>query len=335
MKQTMNITYTEEDMGRYNSREDLQRFYKEKGLDGLELMLCYNPDLPEKVVPEEVIGIHLRYFPGWLDFWRGNTDALLEEYGNRETWEMFYGAKTPDELLNGWREELEIAHKTGVKYVVFHVAECTLGETQTYKPLHSDEEVCDAACEIINRLLDGKPYKFYFLVENLWWSGFTMTKPAVTKRLLDGIHYQNKGIMLDTGHLLHTNLDLVSQDQGVRYIHSVLDHMGDLAGWIRGIHLNQSITGDYVKSVLRQPFSLEGSYWDRLGRLYSHILRIDCHRPFTASGVPGLIERLDPAFLTLEFISTSRQQQEQQLTEQLEALHRLPTGENPPSPGGA
>lgn len=35
------------------------------------------------------------------------------------------------------------------------------------------------------------------LVENQWWSGFTFCDPAMTRRLLDGIAYDNVGIMLN------------------------------------------------------------------------------------------------------------------------------------------
>ena len=62
-------------------------------------------------------------------------------------------------------------------------------------------------------LLDGEDYTFDFLMENLWWPGLTMTRPEMTKRLLSQVHYQKKGIMLDTGHLMHMNLELKTQDE--------------------------------------------------------------------------------------------------------------------------
>ena len=56
--------------------------------------------------------------------------------------------------------------------------------------------------------------------------------------------------MLDTGHFLHTNLDLKTQEEGVDYLNQMLDAHGDLVSYIKGIHLQQSLTGDYVKEWL-------------------------------------------------------------------------------------
>lgn len=42
--------------------------------------------------------------------------------------------------------------------------------------------------------------------------------PEMTRRLLDQIHYPKKGIMLDTGHLMHTNLELRTEEEAIGYI---------------------------------------------------------------------------------------------------------------------
>ena len=319
MKLTMNITATGEDLDRYESADDLHRFYHDRGLAGLELMLCGCRELPDKVTAGEVVGIHLRYWPCWLDFWRGDVDALRREYGDDETWKAYYG---PDReaFLAPWREELEMARRVGAEYVVFHVSECTLEETVTYRFRHTDEEVCDAACEIINALLDGQEYDFHFLVENLWWSGLNLQQPAVTARMMEGIHYPKKGIMLDTGHLMHTNHAIGTQAQAVDYIHRVLDDHGELCRYVRGVHLNQSISGEYVESVIAQPPKLVGTYWERARQIFPHVYKIDFHQPFTDPGVAGLLRRIGPEFVTLEFISPSAQAHGRMLDTQLRAL---------------
>ena len=320
MKITMNFTATTQDLDRYADAADLRQFFQGKEIDGLELMLCGSRELPQGMKNEDVVGIHLRYFPSWLDFWKGNREALQKEYGDEETWSMYYGGTSREAFLTEWRKELETAHKIGAKYVVFHVAECTLEECLTYHPRHSDMEVCQAACEIINELMDGTPYRFYFLVENLWWSGLNLLDNQVTKALMDGIHYAKKGIMLDTGHLLNTNQELKTQEEGTAYIAQVLDHMGNLTHYIKGIHLNQSLSGEYVKSVIANPPTFTGTYWDKLSKIYPHIYHIDYHEPFTAPGVAPLIRRVCPEFLTLELITTDRGHHEAALNAQLEAL---------------
>ena len=49
--------------------------------------------------------------------------------------------------------------------------------------------------------------------------------------------------MLDTGHLIHTNTDIKTQQDAVDYINTVLDKHDELSSYIKGIHLNQSLSG--------------------------------------------------------------------------------------------
>ena len=93
---------------------------------------------------------------------------------------------------------------------------------------HTNREVIDAAASFINELLDGQTYHFWFLMENLWWPGLTFENPEDARALLKQVHYEKKGFMLDTGHYLHTNLDLHDQDAAVACLHQMLDNHKDL-----------------------------------------------------------------------------------------------------------
>ena len=55
-------------------------------------------------------------------------------------------------------------------------------------------------------------------------------------------------------------------------------------------------------------------------QVYNHAFRCDQHRPFTCPGVMEFIRWIDPEYLTFEFISRSRAEQESMLREQLIAL---------------
>lgn len=320
MKVTINITDTDMDLNRYAGPEDLQSFLRENRLDGLEFMPCMGTVLPEGWKDEDVVGVHLMYYHCWLDFWLGNTDALDREYGTRENWQMFYNGGTREGFLEVWRKQLKLAQEIGAEYVVFHVSECSLEECLTYEPKHTDRQVCQAACEIINELLEGEDYNFCFLVENLWWSGMNLMDNAVTKELLEGIRYPNKGIMLDTGHLLNTNPELKTQEEGVEYVHQILNRMGELTHYIKGIHLNMSLSGEYVRKTVLNPPVLTGDYWKRLSDLCPHIYTIDHHEPFTASNVGSILKRLEPQFVTFEYITQSREQHREFLRRQWQAL---------------
>ena len=154
------------------------------------------------------------------------------------------------------------------------------------------------------------------LLENLWEPGLTMTDPEMTARLLDGVRYANKGIMLDTGHLMHTQPALQNQRQALSYIHTVLDRHGALCKAIRGVHLQQSITGRYMRRIAKNPPELAADYSGRSYQLFEYVFRVDQHKPFTCAGVPELIARIAPEYLTFEFISNDLPQLKRMLHRQ-------------------
>ena len=323
MKTLINMTVFDHDMDRFTDKVDLRRFYKTRGLDGLELQVIWNQELPEKVPVEDVVGVHLRMFPYWVDFWKEDESALLSEFDKPENWELYYEGREPSCILKRLQAELNIAEALGAEYVVFHVSDCRFTETYSGQCHYSDEEVIDASCEVINTLLDGRDYSFKFLVENLWWPGLTFTRPEMTKRLMEGIHSFKKGIMLDTGHLLHTNTGLRTEAEGAGYIEKMLDAHGDLCAYIYGVHLQQSLNGAYVERIRKDPPELKEEVWDRFWQCSEHIFNIDSHLPFVAPGVSSLIRRIAPEFLTLELVSADREEHARKLDMQIEAIKNI------------
>lgn len=291
MKTTMNFTTSQDDVQRFDSSEDLRSFYRHFGCDGLELMpFSYwdgKKELPPAccplIAPGMIVGVHACCISDWM---QKDHDFLLEHY----------------------RRDMDFARDMKAEYVVFHVTQVSDEEGFSYHPLHSDKEVILAACELINALLDGQDYPFYFLMENLWWPGLNFLDPAVTGLLLDNIHYAKKGLLLDTGHFLHTNLELKTQKEALTYLNTMLDRHQELLPYIKAIHLHQSLTGDYVKDWLAQPRSLPEDPMERFRQVYEHIFAIDQHLPFTAPGVRELVERIDPLYLTYEYITHNREE---------------------------
>ena len=211
-------------------------------------------------------------------------------------------------MIEGYRRDLDYATRMGAEYVVFHVVQVDDEEGITYKLKHTDREVIEEAADFINELLDGQKYDFWFLMENLWWPGLTFLHPEDTQILLDRVHYEKKGFMLDTGHFLHTNLDLETQEEGVTYIQKMLDAHRNMISYIKGIHLQQSLTGDYVKKWLQSAHELPKDPMERFCKVYEHIFQIDQHEPFTAEGVENLVRRIDPLYVTYEYITRSREE---------------------------
>lgn len=323
---TTNFNNTLDDMKRYHGKEDIRRFCRDNHLDGLEYMRF--PYYPEDQIPMDMVqGIHLSSFECWMDLWLGNQKALLDEFGSMKTVEQVYGGTTPETLIRHFQKELDFAETLGVKYVVFHVSEVKVRESFTRRFCYTDHEVISAASDLINEILRNREYTFDFLMENLWWAGLTLTKPEITEELLTNIRYDKTGIMLDTGHLLHTNLDLRAQSEGVDYILQVLDQYQNIMDEIWGIHLQQSLTGDVArllqKQINRGDIMLKRDYWERYAQVYPYVFSLDQHKPFTDDKVMSMVEKINPKYLTFEFITKSRAEHEQYLREQWAAFCRF------------
>lgn len=294
------------------------------GINGVEGIWA-GMEILEDFPPGLLVGYHLMFYTDWLDFYRGNRRALLDKFGSRQGIRDYYrGANGPEELLAQYREDLDRAKKLGAKYVVFHVSDVSNEEGYTYRWKHTNREVIRASVELINALLAEETLGMEFLVENQWWPGFTFTDPEETARLLDGIRYPRKGIMLDTGHLMNTNPDLVTERDGLRYITEMLDRHGSLSRMIRGIHLHQSLSGAYVREhtgSLPPDFPMQDAV-KQFSYGYQHILQIDQHRPWTDPGVAALVKRIGPAYLTHELSAADWAAQVRATSRQIHTLQK-------------
>lgn len=299
----------------YDSPEDLIDFYTRLGCQGLEIIDC-NDDPRSIVRPDAIVGLHLTFQACWLDFWRGDLDAVLAEFGSTQVVEEFFGSLEPMSLVRQYRKELDLAEAMGVKYVVFHVSEVSIDGVFTHQHRHEDIAVVDGAAEIINRILSGREEKFDFLMENLWWPGLNLKDPATTRRLLDQVEYSRKGLMVDVGHLLHTNLDLTTEQEACSYVHRILDHHEDMIPYMKGVHLHQTLSGQLVKDTIKSPPTLAEGYYNRFAQVYDHIGKVDSHLPFTDPGITGLIDRIDPHYLVHELMVKDRKHREEALIQQ-------------------
>lgn len=316
MKTLFNLTTCTEDLERYRSRAELLSMLH--GFDGIELM-DLGPDTRGIVPPETVVGLHMRFFPYWLDLWNGDTAACLAEFDSRQNLLAHYGGDGRDALVARVREDLARAAAWGAEYVVFHISDASVLESMTCRYRHTDAEVIDASCALLNEATRGLT-GCKLLLENLWQPGLTFTAPDMTARLLEGIGYADTGLMLDTGHLMHTCTRLRTQREALAYIHRMLDAHGALVGRICGVHLNRSLTGRHMERIAQAPPALLPTYEGRAGQMFTHAFRVDRHRPFTCHGVSELVARIAPEYLTLELISGNLAQHKRLLARQKRAL---------------
>ena len=295
-----------------------------EGYDGIELQVIDDP--PGGLVdPALVTGLHMACVPCWYALWTGDEKALLDEFGTLAEAKDYYGGPlTRDTLLNKFRRDLVWADRLGAEYLVFHIAESRVIESFTEEYLHTDEEICEACAEMLDILFEGRKAGPLLLLENLWQPGMNLRRPEITRDMLEAVKYPNKGIMLDTGHLMNTNPSVDTQEQGLAWIHRVIDaHEAagfDLCGAVRGVHLNASTSGALAKRVKESPPKLEGSYKDRTSKMFFHVFERDQHRPFTAPGVKELVERLSPDYLTTELITMDQDDRREKNSTQLAAL---------------
>ena len=322
MIQSVNFPISTYSIQPYGNWETLGTKLRALGLDGIEAIT--DTDNPDPTFdPDLVSGYHLTFYPDWLDFWRQDEEALRRKFGTRAVAEAFYRARTPEELLRRFREDLFFGLRFRPPYIVFHVSDVSLEESMTYRWLHTDREVLDGAIELINLLLKDVEPAFDFLVENLWWPGFTFTDPKLTEYLLSGIEYPRVGIMLDTGHLMNANTEIRNQKDGVRWILENWEKHGALKQHVYGIHFHQSLSGAYVRSHTgAQSSAFTGDYFHDFSVNYPHIQMIDRHRPWTAPECVRILETVCPKYLTHELSTPTRGTQLGAVRRQINTIRR-------------
>ena len=282
-----------------HSWEDVTSYIEELGLDGIETMIgTYHPTSYLEGAPTK--GLHLLYFPTWLDFWREDHEALIDNFGSFERVERYFGGMERQVLIDHYKKEFENAKKLGVEYMVFHVSHVNPREIFTFDHSYTSREVIDAAVKLINEVFVGEGPAL--LLENLFWPGLDLISNEDTNYLLDSINYKNKGLLLDLSHLICTNKGIATFDEGAEFILDRLNEMGSLVDEIVGIHLNASTPRDYLK----QNFYDKLKMWEKAKNLekykleVSHIKRIDTHSVFESYKLKDILNKIPYRYLTLE-----------------------------------
>jgi len=316
MLQLVNLSnYTSDLELIHNNPECLQAFLHHHHLDGLEMMFCdsWNPRVHKK---EWIQGVHLRFWPNWIDFWRGDREELLRQFGSEEQIKACYGALSPEGWLNVYRKNIYNAKIAGAKYVVFHVSQTRIPELFNWQFSFSDREIIEAAIEVINELAEDIPKDMELLFENLWWPGLTLKDKELTALLLDSVKHPKVGIMLDIGHLMNTNPELRNQDDGVDYVLKIVESLGEYKHYIHGVHLHHSLSGKYIKQSRGTNMPQDNI----LAEAMSHVLRIDEHLPFSSPSVRKIFNYIQPEYVVHEFMYTSINDWSEKIRVQQQAL---------------
>lgn len=306
-----------------NKADTLTKILQRYELDGIELMLCAPWDRA-MYPPAYIKGVHLLFWPSWLDFWRGDRVALLDAFGSEDNIRAYYGSLDVGDWIASWKKNLRQAAACRPQYVVFHVAHNVTAEMYTREFAHSDEEVIEGTIELVNEIAAEIPADCRFLFENLWWPGLTFQKPLLASKLLERVSYVDTGFMLDVGHLMNTNLDLESEEDGARYVKKIYQNLGELGARIYGIHLHQSLSGSYTKRMMRDHAGEHSPLsWKEA---MDYVLEVDQHQPFRTEAARNIVDIIRPDYLVHEFLQHSRADWENKLQTQQKALRRSGDG---------
>ena len=277
----------------------LPGFLNDHGLDGIELQVWGSESYADPF--PETIGVHLRHWPFWMDFWLDDREELARNHpddASMKAW--FMGADNREQWVQAIRANIAASLSYRPEYLVWHVTHCGLDESYHRRFRYSSEQIIDATVELFSMVSDAIPDSVTVLFENLWWNGLTLLEPRLTDRLFNGISREKAGIMLDTGHLMNCNWELRSEADAVAFIRRAVAGMGACSPLIKGVHLSCSLSGEYQKSCLclRQPG------FDMM-KIFSHIAQIDRHRPFTEAPLKAMLDDIEPCWLVHELFYTS------------------------------
>ncbi|MCK8827159.1 sugar phosphate isomerase/epimerase [Natroniella acetigena] len=276
-----------------NQWEQVVEFCQQNGFAGVELLATGVIDSQFfDTIPEELIkGLHLSYHLNWLGV--GETKNSLDL----------------KELIENYRQELKLAAQLEVDYVVFHAANASFEEILTAEFKFSNAEILAKIAKIINQIIAGLEFDFKLLFENLWWGGLDLLSPRETIDFLQKINYDQVGLMLDTGHLLNTKLEVKTEAEAVNYIIEVLLDYQQPAKLFAGMHLHKSLSRAKrveERKELYQKFRVSNNQEEQERLVGEFISKIDQHLPFSEVSPKRVLEIVDPDYVIYEFVCSEK-----------------------------
>jgi len=287
--------------------ENIKNFVEKNNMDGIELGLTTDYDI-SKIPPHIVEGVHLSFYPMWLDFWNNDLDKVTAILGNEEAVCDYYGSCDKQTIIDSYKLQYQRAKEIGAKYMVFHISHVLIEDSFTFTYNYSDEDVIKASIELINEVFveeDGP----LLLFENLWWPGLTYLNPDLTKSLMEQVNYPNKGYVLDVSHLILTNPKIATEQQAYQYIEEVVNNLGDMKQYIKGIHLNKTLPKYYMQRDHNFTLEKYRAARDKYAKnriLKNHIKEMDGHQPFDHEIAQKIVALIDPEFCVYETSPSSR-----------------------------
>ncbi|MEF9959295.1 MAG: TIM barrel protein [Niameybacter sp.] len=280
----------------------IEAFSQKHQMDGIELGLTIDYDISQ--IPEGIVqGVHLSFYPMWLDFWRGDLAKVESILGSHQALLDYYGGTSKEVMIESYKQQYARAKALKAKYMVLHVSHICIEDSFTWQFDYTDEEVIDATIELVNEVFPADEDGPMLLFENLWWPGLTYLDQAVTKKLLEGVQYTKKGLLMDISHLTLTNLKIGNEKECYTYIKEVVENLGELKSFIYGVHLNKTLPKHYMqqdRSYLVDRYREAKTPQLKMRVLKQHIQKLDPHQPFDHEIAKQIVECIDPQFCVYE-----------------------------------
>ena len=323
MKKLFHLSTTPKQLRLFeNEWEEIKAFVSKNKMDGIELGLTMDYDL--SLIPKEIItGVHLSFYPMWLDFWRQDQERFHEVFESEEAMYAYYKGRKPEDLVASYRKQYERAKSLEAKYMVFHVSHILPEDSFTYTFDYTDEEIMKATIELVNQAFPKEEDGPLLLFENLWWPGLNYKDPKLTKWFIEQIEYPNKGYLVDVSHLILTNNQIGTEKEAYYYIKQTIEALGETRKWIKGVHLNKALPKRYMSrdhSHLLKKYQDTKDSKQKLAILKKHINALDGHVPFDHPMAKKIIEILNPLYCVYETAPTSRYELAYFIKKQNEAL---------------
>ena len=323
MKKLFHLSTTPKQLNMFKENwEEIKEFVDKNNMEGIELGLTLDYDL-EKIPKELIVGVHLSFYPMWLDFWKGDKEKLATQFATEEALYAYYKGQSPQCLIESYRTQYERAKALGAKYMVFHVSHVLPEDSFTWQFDYTDQEVMEATLELIHAAFPNEEDGPLLLFENLWWPGLNYKDAELTKWFMEQVQYPNKGYLVDVSHLTLTNSHVGTEEQAYSYIKETIEALGETRKWIKGIHLNKALPKHYMQrnhEYLLQKYQETKDSKQKLAILKKHIQELDGHVPFDHPVAKKIVNLIDPLYCVYETAPDSRYELAYFIKKQHEAL---------------
>ena len=249
---------------------------KNEGITGIETIIGDHLPL-ESYEKYPIKGVHLLYYPTWLEFWKEDMEKVREDFYNDEGILNYYRSFKKEILLETFKKQFEDAKKIKAKYLVFHVSHVRPKDIFTCNFDYTSIEVLDETLKIVNEVFKGDGPLLLF--ENLPWPGLTLKDYGLTKYFFERVKYEKKGFLLDLSHIICTEKNIKSFQEADQYILNKIKELKELNKFIYGVHIN----GIEFKNYFEKDFSSKIKEWsneDRNGKFkieWEHMKNLDPH----------------------------------------------------------